>query len=158
MLFSFLEVEHFTVTKILSMYRDLGAGIPRRASALLLAAVFACFATLVGGVPVVEAADKMLVVSWDGVARRVLKQLLYWQDAGETPRACPSERFEPTMPTLCGEHLTCLPNLCRFQLVDSWDSTGKPLTKPQHAQMLSGYGPETTGVFRNNGAASMPAG
>lgn len=104
------------------------------------------------------AAEKMLMVSWDGVARNVLKELLQRQPASEAPRACPSQRWPATMPVLCGEYWSCLPNLCRFQVIDSWDSSGKPLTKPQHAQMLTGYGPATTGVFRNNGAAHVPEG
>jgi hypothetical protein len=62
------------------------------------------------------------------------------------------------MPVQCGEELTCLPNLCRFQFIASWDSEGKPLTRPQHAQMLSGYGPATTGVERNAGSSNMPPG
>jgi hypothetical protein len=62
------------------------------------------------------------------------------------------------MPERCGEYWSCLPNLCRFQVIDSWDSEGKPLTKPQHAQMLTGYSPKTTGVYRNSGAASVPEG
>jgi len=98
------------------------------------------------------------MVSWDGVARHVMRELLDWQPAAETPRDCPSQRFPAVAPQLCGNHWTCVPTLCRFQIIDSWDSAGKPLTRPQHAQMLSGYGPNTTGVFRNNGASSMPEG
>jgi arylsulfatase A-like enzyme len=62
------------------------------------------------------------------------------------------------MPSACGDRLTCLPTLCRFQVIDSWDSEGKPLTRPQHAQMLSGYSPQTNGVYRNNGNTRMPPG
>jgi hypothetical protein len=62
------------------------------------------------------------------------------------------------MPVACGEYLTCLPALCRFQVIDSWDSEGKPLTRPQHAQMLSGYSPQTNGIFRNNGSSRLPLG
>ena len=98
------------------------------------------------------------MVSWDGAARRVVRELLAWQPGNEEPKACPADRFTATLPTRCGDNWTCLPNLCRFEVIDSWDSRGKPLTRPQHAQMLSGYGPDTTGVETNNGAASMPEG
>jgi hypothetical protein len=105
-----------------------------------------------------HAADKLMLVSWDGAARHVVRELMHYQPAEEDPRECPAQRFTPQRPQLCGEYWSCLPNLCRFQLVDSWDSEGKPLTKPQHAQMLTGYSPKTTGVFRNSSAASVPTG
>jgi len=105
-----------------------------------------------------HAADKLMLVSWDGASRHVVRELLSYQPSSEAPRACPAQRFAPVMPQRCGEFWSCLPNLCRFQVIDSWDSEGKPLTKPQHAQMLTGYSPQTTGVFRNSGAASVPAG
>jgi hypothetical protein len=129
-----------------------GARALRRGLAALPLALVAALATSV------SAADRMLIVSWDGVARRVVRELVDWQPGSESPRACPSQRFPATMPERCGENWTCLPNLCRFQILDSWSSDGKPLTKPQHAQMLSGYGAATTGVARNNGSASMPEG
>jgi hypothetical protein len=100
----------------------------------------------------------MLLVSWDGINRRILKELLNWQPLTETPRPCPSKRRPAEMPSVCGERLTCLPTLCRFEVIDSWDSEGKPLTRPQHAQMLSGYSPQISGVFRNNASSRMPAG
>ena len=104
------------------------------------------------------ATDRVLLVSWDGVGRDVIEELLQWQPLGDEPIACPAKRWAATMPVQCGEVLTCLPSLCRFQLVSSWDSEGKPLTRPQHAQMLSGYGPGTTGVERNAGSSSLPPG
>lgn len=103
-------------------------------------------------------ADKLMLVSWDGASRHVVRELLFYQRASENPIACPAQRFAPVMPQRCGDYWSCLPNLCRFQVIDSWDSEGKPLTKPQHAQMLTGYSPKTTGVFRNSGAASVPEG
>jgi len=135
-------------------------GLSRSSGAYRRASIFACFALLTTFVVVSSsyAADRMLVVSWDGAARRVVRELLHWQAAAEPAKACPTERFGAVMPMLCGEQWTCLPNLCRFEVIDSWDSTGKPLTRPQHAQMLSGYGPDTTGVVSNNGSASMPEG
>lgn len=105
-----------------------------------------------------RAADKLMLVSWDGAARHVVRELLAYQPASEDPHACPAQRFAPVMPQRCGDSWSCLPNLCRFQVIDSWDSEGKPLTKPQHAQMLTGYSPKTTGVFRNSGTASVPEG
>jgi hypothetical protein len=108
--------------------------------------------------PAAGATDKFLLVSWDGINRRILNELLDWQPLSEPPRACPSKRRPAEMPSACGDRLTCLPTLCRFQLIDSWDSEGKPLTRPQHAQMLSGYSPQTNGIFRNNGSSRMPIG
>ncbi len=116
------------------------------------------FTVALGWFEPAAAAEKFLLVSWDGAARSAVKQLVAWQNADEEPRVCPAQRFPSTMPVRCGAHWTCLPNLCAFELVDSWDSEGKPLTRPQHAQMLSGYSPLTTGVSRNNGAESMPPG
>jgi len=118
----------------------------------------ALLATLLGTVAPSSALDKALLVSWDGAERSVVYGLLRWQPATEAPRACPSKRFEATMPTLCGDYWSCLPALCEFQVIDSWDSEGKPLTRPQHAQMLSGYSPLTTGIFRNSSASRMPPG
>ena len=105
-----------------------------------------------------DAAERFLLVSWDGAARGAIEKLREWQQLDETPLTCPSQRFPAVMPTRCGDHWSCLPTLCKFELFNSWDSEGKPLTRPQHAQMLSGYSPVTTGVSRNNGSESMPAG
>jgi len=126
----------------------------RCSTAILLVVMVVSLARATG----VYAADKLMLVSWDGAARHVVQELVRYQPASEEPRECPAERFAPVMPQLCGEYWSCLPNLCRFAIVDSWDSEGKPLTKPQHAQMLTGYSPRTTGVFRNSGAASVPEG
>jgi hypothetical protein len=119
---------------------------------------FATTLALIASATAAHASDKLLLVSWDGASRHVVRELLHYQPATDTPIACPAERFAPVMPQLCGEYWSCLPNLCAFQVLDSWDSEGKPLTKPQHAQMLTGYSPQTTGVFRNSGAASVPEG
>ena len=124
-----------------------------RLTAVAFAAMVSLFASAAA-----HAADKLMLVSWDGAARRVVRELLQHQPASEVPRACPSQRFAAVVPQRCGDYWSCLPNLCRFQVIDSWDSEGKPLTKPQHAQMLTGYSPQTTGVFRNSGAASVPEG
>ncbi|HXC49876.1 MAG TPA: alkaline phosphatase family protein [Candidatus Limnocylindrales bacterium] len=106
-----------------------------------------------------DAADRVVLVSWDGVRRDVLHELIEWQpfDAA-VPEPCPSANRQPERPVRCGQWLTCMPNLCRFQIVDSSDVEGKPLTKPQHAQMLTGYGPRETGDITNAGTVAVPAG
>jgi len=104
------------------------------------------------------AADRVVLISWDGIRRDVLQELLQWQEIGETPEACPSARHDPEMPTECNGYLTCLPNLCNFQIIDSAVTEGKPLTRPQHAQMLSGYGPLETGEITNAGTRGLPPG
>ena len=124
---------------------------------------FLCFATLVvcglaNARSAAAAGDKLLLVSWDGVGRSTMERLLKWQHLNESPRMCPSRRGDADLPTVCGNYLTCLPNLCGLTIHESWDSNGKPLTRPQHAQMLSGYRPETSGVTRNNANSSMPPG
>ena len=106
-----------------------------------------------------QAADRVVLISWDGVRRDVLQQLLHWQPYGvEEPIVCPSANRSPEVPVRCGEWLTCLPTLCNFQLIDSIDVEGKPMTKPQHAQMLSGYGPQETGSIANAGSVGVPPG
>jgi hypothetical protein len=102
--------------------------------------------------------DRIVLVSWDGIRRDVLRDLLEWQSLGEAPKLCPQARNEPIMPTECNGYLTCLPTLCNFQLIDSEVVEGKPLTRPQHAQMLSGYGPAETGAITNAGVNSLPPG
>lgn len=118
-------------------------------------------AVAVGGitsVPTALAGDRVVLISWDGIRRDVLQELMQWQDLGETPEACPNARNAPVMPQECNGYLTCLPNLCNFQLVESAVTEGKPLTRPQHAQMLSGYGPVETGEITNAGKNSLPPG
>jgi len=124
----------------------------RSASALALA-----LTVLTPPVPA-AAGDRVVLLSWDGIRRDVLQELLQWQEIGETPEACPNARHEAVMPTECNGYLTCLPNLCNFQIVDSAVTEGKPLTRPQHAQMLSGYGPAETGEITNAGTRGMPPG
>jgi hypothetical protein len=112
------------------------------------------------GVPAASAAagDRVVLISWDGIRRDTLQELLQWQELDETPEACPNARHEIVMPTECNGYLTCLPNLCNFQIIDSAVVEGKPLTRPQHAQMLSGYGPEETGEITNAGTQDLPPG
>ena len=122
------------------------------ASAVVLALI-----ALAQAVPA-AAGDRVVLLSWDGIRRDVLQELLQWQEIGETPEACPTGRHAPIMPTECNGYLTCLPNLCNFQIVDSAVTEGKPLTRPQHAQMLSGYGPAETGEITNAGTRGLPPG
>jgi hypothetical protein len=121
--------------------------------ALVVATAFILFLP-----PAATAADRVVLISWDGIRRDILQELLQWQEIGETPEACPSARHEPVMPTECNGYLTCLPALCNFQIIDSAVTEGKPLTRPQHAQMLSGYGPAETGEITNAGTRGMPPG
>jgi hypothetical protein len=67
-------------------------------------------------------------------------------------------RHAPRIPTECNGYLTCLSTLCNFQIIGSSVVEGKPLTRPQHAQMLSGYGPAETGDITNAGKLSLPPG
>ena len=108
--------------------------------------------------PVAIAEDGVVLVSWDGIRRDVLYELLQYQQLGEAPKACPQARQPIVFPVECNGYLTCLPNLCNFQIINSNDVEGKPLTRPQHAQMLSGYGPAETGEITNAGVNSLPPG
>ncbi len=104
------------------------------------------------------AGDRVVLASWDGVRRDVLHELLQWQPLAEEPVPCPTSRLVTIYPVECNGYQTCLPNLCRFQIIDSNDTEGKPLTRPQHAQMLTGYGPRETGEITNSGTAGVPPG
>jgi hypothetical protein len=115
-------------------------------------------ATLLAWSAPATAGDRVVLVSWDGIRRDTLRELLEYQPAGETPAACPNAKHEATMPQLCNGFLTCLPTLCRFQIIDSGVTEGKPLTRPQHAQMLTGYGPPETGDITNSGKRGVPQG
>lgn len=105
-----------------------------------------------------RAGDRVVLVSWDGIRRDVLANLLQWQPLDQIPMQCPKARHDPVMPVECNGYYTCLPTLCKFQIVDSAVTEGKPLTRPQHAQMLSGYGPRETGEITNAGRRSLPPG
>ncbi|RMD84062.1 MAG: hypothetical protein D6815_05025 [Candidatus Dadabacteria bacterium] len=100
----------------------------------------------------------VILVSWDGVRPDVLGRLLHWQKATEPPRPCPSAKLPVHMPSVCGDELTCMPALCRFQIIASRDVQGKTMTRPQHAQMLSGYGPAVTRIRTNGGTSKLPPG
>ncbi len=104
------------------------------------------------------ATDRVVLVSWDGIRDDVLTELLQWQPLGDTPENCPAVRHAPRAPTECNGYLTCLSTLCNFQIIGSAVVEGKPLTRPQHAQMLSGYGPAETGDITNAGKLSLPPG
>jgi len=106
-----------------------------------------------------QAADRVVLISWDGVRRDVLHELIEFapKETGWTT-PCPGAARLPTRPVDCGQYWTCMPNLCKFQVIDSGDVENKPLTKPQHAQMLTGYGPVETGDLLNAGSDSVPPG
>ena len=75
----------------LFMYRALHGRIRLRtflAAALLVAASYQ---------PSV-ATDRIMLISWDGIRRDVLTELLQWQDESATPVACPNKRHAPFMP------------------------------------------------------------
>jgi hypothetical protein len=132
------------------MYESLGARVCARwltALGLVLAV----------GAPA-AAADRVVLISWDGIRRDVLQDLLHWQNVNEVPQECPNAKHPMTLPTVCNGYLTCLPNICQFQITDSRVAEGKPLTKPQHAQMLTGYGPPETGDITNSGKNGVPPG
>jgi len=104
------------------------------------------------------AGDRVVLVSWDGVRRDILEELNHWGDPVQSPRDCPNGRHEPVQPQICDGHWSCVPTICAFQMLDSAVVEGKPLTRPQHAQMLTGYGPEETGDITNAGKRSVPEG
>jgi len=124
----------------------------------IIAHILVAVAAFVAAPSVTGAADRVVLVSWDGVRRDVLFDLLHWQSSDEMPRLCPHANREATVPVACGDWLTCLPILCGFQVIESNDVEGKPLTKTQHAQMLTGYGPQETGEIFNAGSARVPPG
>jgi hypothetical protein len=104
------------------------------------------------------AVDHVILVSWDGNRSSVLDQMMRWQPATDAPHPCPAKRHEAVIPKAVGDYLTCMPTLSSFQMINSHDIEGKPLTRPQHAQMLTGYGPLQTGVVANAGKKSVPPG
>jgi len=119
----------------------------------LLSAMFVALPQIAAASP-----DRVVLLSWDGVRRDYLYQMINWQPASEAPVECPHYRHDVVMPTMCNGHWTCMPNLCQFQMIDSSWVEGSSLTSPQHAQMLSGYGPIETGAIFNATASSLPAG
>jgi len=132
--------------------------LPKRTFRFRVSLVAVGLASLVVLPLPVRAGDHVVLVSWDGIRRDVLESLLKWQPLGETPVACPTARHDVVMPTECNGYLTCLPTMCNFDIVNSAATEGKPLTRPQHAQMLSGYGPLETGEITNAGRRSLPPG
>lgn len=75
-----------------------------------------------------------ILISWDGVQRDHLRELL---DAGQLPN---------------------LEALIAEGAIVEIDVTHKTDTKAGHAQMLTGYGPEVTGVFGNSVYRPIPKG
>ncbi|MBE3577562.1 MAG: alkaline phosphatase family protein [Limnochordales bacterium] len=75
-----------------------------------------------------------ILISWDGVQRDHLRELL---DAGKLPN---------------------LKALIKEGTIVEIDVTHKTDTKAGHAQMLTGYGPEVTGVYSNSVYQPIPKG
>ena len=74
----------------------------------------------------------VVLVSWDGARYDVLQELVHWQPVTESPRLCPGNDFTPArMPEACGEYWSCLPTICRFDIIESHTVTGKTLACPQ---------------------------
>lgn len=86
-------------------------------------------------VPTASAPVKnVILISWDGVQRNHLRELL---DAGRLPN---------------------LTSLIKEGTIVEIDVTHKTDTKAGHAQMLTGYGPEVTGVYSNSVYQPIPKG
>ncbi|HYB98577.1 MAG TPA: alkaline phosphatase family protein [Candidatus Limnocylindrales bacterium] len=112
----------------------------------------------VAAAPALAGPTSVVLVSWDGARYDVVQELLRWQPLTDAPLPCPAKSAPARMPTPCGPYWSCLPTLCTFQMVESAVVSGKPLTRVQHASMLSGQPPEITGVTTNNGGGTMPPG
>jgi hypothetical protein len=115
-------------------------------------------AAVLSGAGYAHAGDRVVLVSWDGVRRDILQELNQWGAPSQNPRVCPNYRNDPIQPQLCNGHWSCVPTICSFQMLDSAVVEGKSLTRPQHAQMLTGYGPQETGDITNSGRHSVPEG
>lgn len=101
----------------------------------------------------------VILVSWDGARYDILQELMHWQPVTETPRLCPGNDFTPErMPQACGEYWSCLPTICKFDIIESHTVPGKTLTRVQHATMLTGNTPDQTTIYTNNGSSSVPVG
>ncbi|NPV54440.1 MAG: sulfatase-like hydrolase/transferase [Firmicutes bacterium] len=84
--------------------------------------------------PAAEPVKNAVLISWDGVQRDHLRELL---DAGQLPN---------------------LKALIAEGTIVGIDVTHKADTKAGHAQMLTGYGPEVTGVYSNSVYQPIPKG
>jgi len=120
--------------------------------------------------------QRVVLVSWDGVRRDVLLELL---DAADP--AVPCWRDGTVFPVATGRlnaagqpGYTCLPALAGIKPPDALETSpaygpfqvvaahttndGETYTKPQHASMLSGYNAAVHGLLGNKTAARMPEG
>lgn len=101
----------------------------------------------------------VVLVSWDGARYDILQELMHWQPLSEAPKMCPGNDFTPArMPQACGDYWSCLPAICKFDIIESHTVAGKTLTRVQHATMLTGNPPEQTTISTNNGNSSVPVG
>lgn len=107
----------------------------RRTGIFVLAAVALVAANAAGAWAAEKAQASVIVISWDGVQREHLQQLL---DAGR------------------------LPNLARLAAEGAFIpmevTNHKTDTKAGHTEMLTGYGPDVTGVYNNAKYGAIPAG
>lgn len=101
----------------------------------------------------------VILFHMDGQRVTKTEELLYWAGGQNTP--CPSSKSPARMPEWCPRlsTWTCLPTRCTyFEAITAEVGTGKTMTKPQTAQMLTGQPPEVTGVVRNAGGGKYPSG
>lgn len=130
-----------------------------RTALAALAVAAAMVAPPFAGIAAAADPPGVILVSWDGVRLDTLRSLLHWQPIAETPEICPgNELTPPRLPSACGDYWTCLPTLCGFELVESRVTSGKTLTRVQHASMLTGETPDRTTIHSNNGSSSVPFG
>ncbi len=118
--------------------------------------------------------QRVVLVSWDGVQRDILYDLLETSDASQ-----PCWKFGTIFPVDTGRVdglgapiYTCMPTLAGlkpgdasvdsptfgpYQIIASHTTNdGQTLTKPQHASMLSGYNTTDHGILENVSTARMP--
>ncbi len=90
--------------------------------------------TVNAATPKLGIVPNVILISWDGVQREHLRELL------------------------AAKKLPNLANLSREGGIVEIDVTHNTATKAGHSQMLSGYGPEWTGVHNNNYYQPIPVG
>jgi len=134
--------------------RSVAAALVAAAGVITIATTFEASPSRAGSDPV-----GVILVSWDGVRYDLLKGMIHWQPISEPRAMCPGDEDTlARLPQACGEFWSCLPNLCKFEIMESHVTTGKTMTRVQHASMLSGMPPDKTGINTNNGSSSMPYG
>jgi hypothetical protein len=97
------------------------------------------------------AGASIVVISWDGNARRHIEELMFFEPSDWPGGMCPNGWFDPIAPTeLAPGDFTCMPNFRELNYVHATlnpEATGgNCLTYPGHTKMLSGYDAFQTGV------------